>query len=61
MKLVKKKEVKHSVVYEAEDQTLGKEAIRSVYINKLWLNRQSASVGSLGEYPETIEIDVRVL
>lgn len=49
-----KKETKHTVVYETEDESA---PVSSVYVAKLWLPSPVAA----GGWPKEIELEVRVL
>lgn len=51
-----KKEVKHSVVYETDDE---KAPTRSIYISKEWL-RKNSDWSSTGKWPQAIELEVKV-
>lgn len=55
MKMLLKKEVKHSVVYETLDE---KAAVRSVYVMKNWLRAGGAGALQLGGWPKQIELTV---
>ena len=55
MKLVQKKEVKHSVVYETAD---GEAPARAVYVRKAWFWKQGF-IG--GGFPQAIELEIKVI
>lgn len=54
MILTLKKEVKHSVVYESDEDEA---PVRSVYIMKAWFWKQGI-VG--GAFPKTVEMEIKV-
>jgi len=52
MKMLFKKETKHTVVYAAQDDTA---PVQSVYVEKVWLRRRQPA-----GWPEAIELEVTI-
>jgi hypothetical protein len=55
MKMLFKKEVKHSVVYETDNE---KAAVRSVYVLKDWINLYERVNGV---WPPAIDLEIKVI
>ena len=55
MKMLLKKEVKHSVVYETQDEAA---AVKSVYVMKDWLRTDAAGIVINDGWPKQIELTI---
>jgi len=67
MKMIFKKQTKHTVVYEVSDKTedlLAVVPIRSVYVDKIWLASQDYKEMTPSQFveswPAAIELEVRL-